>query len=178
MKQCLFEPCTFDSFSNGYCQRHQYLRTDDKWLNKERNKAVEPLLPIRRYKLPTENKQGFKTTKSTLKESFGFSSQIEMFNQIWSDREHICQISGSNLDLVPKSRYVWMFAHILNKKNYPFFKLNPLNILLVHPDIHYCVDNFTTDMILKHRDYDFGKWMNLVLEMKQQYKQFLLDNLL
>lgn len=176
MKICLFDGCNRNSFSHGYCQIHQYKRTDKKAIE-ARNKSVEARSGIRPYKRTTSDKSELKTTKSTLKESFGFSSQMEMFNQIWLEREHVCQISGSNLDLVPESRYAWMFAHILAKKNYPLWKLNPQNILLLHPDVHYCVDNFTEDLRKKH-SYDFDKWFNLVNFMKQKYLEFLKENMI
>ena len=177
MKICLFDGCNRNSFSHGYCQVHQYKRTDSKAMD-ARNKTVQPRSPIRPHKRTASDKSELKTTKKELLFSFGFTTQKEMFDFVWSSRPHICQISGSNLDLVPESKFFWMFAHILNKKNYPFFKLNADNILLVHPDVHYCVDNFTTDMIFKHKDYDFGKWMNLVLEQKEKYRLFLKENLL
>lgn len=175
MKICLVIGCNRNSFSHGYCQIHQYKRTDRKAME-ARNKTVQPRSPIKPYKRTDPDKSGFKTTKSELMTCWGFKNQKEMFDFVWQTREHKCQISGSNLDLVPEDKYHWMFSHILAKKNYPFFKLNPENILLVSPDVHYCVDNFTTDMIFKHKDYDFGKWMNLVLEQKQKYKDFLKDN--
>ena len=175
MKICLFENCNRFVFSNDYCMVHQYMRTDDKWLNKHSFKPVELRSFKKNTNVPPKQNNSFKTQ---LQHSFGFTTQKEMFDFVWQTREHKCQISGSNLDLVPESKFFWMFAHILAKKNYPFFKLNADNILLVHPDVHYCVDNFTTDMIFKHKDYDFGKWMNLVLEQKQKYKDFLLLNML
>jgi len=181
MKKCNFEPCSFDSFSNGYCQRHQYLRTDDKWLNKAQNKTVQPRSPIRRYKLPTLNEQGLKTpqtTKTELLFSFGFKNQKEMFDFIWSSREHICQISGSNLDLVPKSRRHWCMAHIIPKSLYPYFKLKEDNILLLHPDVHGMVDNFTEDLREKHKEVNFILWFALQEQKKIEYKKFLEDNLL
>lgn len=71
-----------------------------------------------------------------------------------------------------------MFAHLLNKKNYPFFKLCPTNILLVHPDVHYCVDNFIQDMRQKNPTFDFNRWFKLLEEQKQQYKKFPEGNML
>lgn len=175
MKICLFDGCTNGQFGGGYCQRHQYKRTDKPKRNSF--KTVEPRSAIRPYKRTASDKSGLKTTKSELLTSFGFINQKEMFDFVWSSREHKCQISGSNLDLVPKDKYHWMFSHILAKKNYPFFKLNPENILLVSPDVHYCVDNFTEDMRKKH-DYDFDKWFILVNFMKQKYLEFLKENMI
>jgi len=177
MKTCLDIGCNRKSFSHGYCQIHQYKRTDSKAIE-SRNKTVEPQSPIKPYKRTTSDKSELKTTtKQELLFGFGYKNQKDMFFDIWQEREHKCQISGSNLDLVPENRFFWMFSHVLAKKNYPYYKLNPENILLVHPDVHYCVDNFTEDMRKKY-DYNFDKWFDLVNFMKQKYLEFLKENMI
>lgn len=177
MKTCKFENCDRPVFSNLFCQVHQYARTDSKAIE-ARNKTVEPRSAIRPYKRTTSDKSELKTTKNELLFSFGFNNQKEMFDFVWSSRPHICQISGSNLDLVPESRKHWCCAHLIPKGLYPYFKLNEQNILLIDPEVHQCVDNFTEDMREKHPNYDFDKWFNLVSEQKQKYRDFLMDNML
>lgn len=176
MKICLFDGCTNPVYSHLFCKYHQNKRTDRKAME-TKNKAVQPRSPINPYKRTTPDKSELKTTKKELLFSFGFNNQKEMFDFVWLTRPHICQISGSNLDLVPKDRRHWCCAHILNKKNYPFYKLNSENILLVHPDVHYCVDNFTEDMRKKY-DYNFDLWFDLVNFMKQKYLEFLKENMI
>jgi len=177
MKTCLFEGCNRNSYSHGYCQIHQYKRTDSKAIE-IRNKTIEPRSAIRPYKRTTSDKSELKTTKIELMTMWGFKNQKEMFDFVWSSREHKCQISGSNLDLVPESRRHWTMAHVIPKSLYPYFKYNEQNILLIDPEVHQCVDNFTEDMREKHPNYDFDKWFNLVNEQKQKYKGFLKSNLL
>ena len=174
MKICLFDGCTNGQFGGGYCQRHQYKRTDKPKRNSF--KTVEPRSAIRPYKRTASDKSGLKTTKKELLFSFGFNNQKEMFDFVWSSRPHICQISGSNLDLVPEYRRHWTMAHIIPKSLYPYFKYNEQNILLIDPEVHQCVDNFTEDMRIKHPNYDFDKWFDLVNEQKQKYKDFLKQN--
>lgn len=177
MKKCLFDSCDNPVHSHLFCKYHQYMRTDSKAIE-ARNKAVEPRSPIRRYKLPTSNEQGLKTTKSTLMTMWGFSNQKEMFDFVWKTREHKCCLTGNSLDNVPESKRHWCHAHIISKGLYPMFKLNPSNIMLLDPDVHGLVDNFTEDMKTKHKNINFVYWFEQVEKMKQQYKQFLLDNLL
>ena len=177
MKTCLFDGCNRNSFSHGYCQIHQYKRTDSKAIE-ARNKPLEPRSAVRPYKRTTSDKLELKTTKSELLTSFGFNNQKEMFDFVWSSRPHVCQISGSNLDLVPESRKHWCCAHLMPKSLYPYFKYNEQNILLIDPEVHRCVDNFTEDMREKHPNYDFDKWFDLVLEQKEKYRLFLLENML
>lgn len=177
MKQCLFEGCNRNSFSHGYCHIHQYKRTDSKAIE-ARNKTVETRSAIRPYKRTTSDRSGLKTTKSELLKSFGFDNQKEMFDFVWHTRVHICQISGSNLDLVPKDRRHWCCAHLIPKGLYPYFKYNDQNILLIDPEVHQCVDNFTEDMRLKYPEWNFAKWFSLVEEQKQKYRDFLMDNML
>lgn len=175
MKKCSFEGCTNNQFGGGFCLRHQHRRTYKP--KQVQNKPVKARSPIRRYRIPTSNEHGLKTHKKALVESFGFTTQKQMFDFVWETREHKCALSDQDLDRVPQWQWHWCFAHILNKKNYQFFKLNPYNILLLHPDVHYCVDNFTEDMRKKYI-YDFDKWFFLVNFMKQNYLEFLKENMI
>jgi hypothetical protein len=148
---------------------------DDKWLNKATHRPSEPRSPIKRYEVSTSGKSGL---KSTIKQQWGFVNQKQMFNFVWETREHKCQITGVGLDSVPESKYVWMFAHILAKGRYTYYRLNPQNILLVHPDVHVLVDNFTQDMWEKYPEIDFNKWFEIRFKMEEEYKIFLKENML
>lgn len=154
------------------------MRTDDKWLNKARNKAVEPRSPIRRCKLTTSNEQGLETTKKTLVFSFGFTTQKELFDFVWSTRKHICVFTGEDLNRVPSGMRHWCCMHILRKGSYTYWKYNPHNIVLGYPDFHVAADNFTEEERTKHPTWNFDLFFEMQEKLKQQYKQFLLDNML
>lgn len=173
MKQCFFDGCNRNIFSNLYCRVHQYLRTDDKWLNKTRNKTVEPRYPIR---LPNVSPKQKNTFKSELLYSFGFRSQKEMFDFVWRSRTHVCQLSGIDLESVPKWQHHWIYAHILPKGKYPYFKYKEDNILLLHPTVHTMVDNFTEDMRTKCPNINFDLWFELQQQQKEKYLLFLREN--
>lgn len=177
MKQCNAENCNFGCFGGGYCKSHQWMRVD-----KPKQSSFKPVKPLKRKSgicvSKTKNNRSNSpkpTQKQELMVSFGFTNQKELFEFVWNSRSHTCPVSGMNLDLVPENKKHWCCAHILNKKNYPFWKYNPDNILLIHPDVHYCVDNFYEDMRKKY-DYNFDIWFDLVNFMKQKYLDFLKEN--
>ena len=63
-------------------------------------------------------------------------SQKELFEFVWATRDHVSEVSGK--PLLPRHDYRWhcQFAHILSKGQYPSFKLNPDNIMLMLPEEH------------------------------------------
>lgn len=176
MKTCLFNGCELPVFSHGYCKRHQCMKTDDK---KPKQTSFKPYKP-RSFKKGTNTKDkqnnSLKTTKTELLYSFGFDNQIEMFEFVWKTRPHICQFTGANLDLVPKYQFHWMFLHILRKGTYRYYKYNPDNIVLGHPNFHLAADNFTEEERKKHPDWKFDDFFQMQEQKKQEYKQFIKDN--
>lgn len=177
MKICLFDGCNRPVFSNLFCKYHQSQRTDSKAME-AKNRPIEPRSAVRPYKRTTSDKSELKTTKSELLTSFGFNNQKEMFDFVWGSRPHVCQLSGMDLESVPQWQHHWIYGHILPKGKYVYYKLNPDNILLLHPDVHVMVDNFTEDMREKHKGIYFDKWFSLVAEQKEKYRLFLLENML
>lgn len=171
MKKCSFEGCTNNQFGGGFCLRHQHKRTDKP--KQAQNKPYNQRSVKSSIKVPPKQKSGL---KHELQRSFGFTNQKQMFDFVWSTREHKCQISGSNLDLVPENRRHWTMAHIIPKGLYPMFKLNPDNILLISPEAHQLVDNFTEDLREKHKHINFDLWFSLVEKKKEEYKRFLKEN--
>lgn len=173
MKTCLFDGCDLPVFSHGYCKRHQHIRTDDKKPKQTSFKPYNPRSIKKGINAKEKENNGFKLQ---LQRSFGFDNQKEMFEFIWLNRQHVCALSGQDLNKVPAWQRHWCFAHVINKKNYPFFKFKEDNILLVHPDVHTMVDNFTEDLREKHKDVNFNLWFSLLEQKKQEYKLFLLKN--
>lgn len=177
MKICLFDGCTNPVYSHLFCKYHQSKRTDNKAME-ARNKTVQPRSPIKPYKRTTSDKSELKTTKNSLCFSWGFRSQAEMFKHIWETREHKCLFTGSNLDLVPKCQFHWMFLHVLRKGAYRYFKHNPDNIALGHPNFHLAADNFTEEERTKHPTWNFDLFFQMQDQKKTEYKKFLEDNML
>jgi len=176
MKKCSKDGCHHNVFGGGYCKAHQYLRKDNP-IN-DALTSHKTFSSRRQYIAQKKKDSGSTSLKQCLKEGFGFKSQREMFDWIWGDREHKCVVSGRDLDKVPKKQFHWMFAHILPKGLYTYFKLNPDNIMLLHPDIHVLVDNWTGDMADKHPEFDFDKFFSAVDQMKAEYDRFKINNML
>ena len=77
---------------------------------------------------------------------WGFFNQRELFNHIWRNSDKKCELSGLLLkNFYNTDKWYSCFAHVLNKGLYPLYKLNPDNIILLHPDVHTCIDQGTEE---------------------------------
>jgi hypothetical protein len=162
MKTCTVENCVSPIWGKGYCQRHQYLRQDKK-------KPQRTIL-----------KHSEKKPAHTI--DWGFDDQITLFWHLWDNRMNkdgsvTCKYTGERL---PKYSpfYISYFAHLLPKKNYPYFKLNPDNVEIVSNEFHRIVDQGTRAERLQHPDWKWDLWDSKVLQMKDEYVKFKKDNLL
>ena len=107
--------------------------------------------------------------------SWGYFSQLEMFRDIWDKMEspRICPISNRKLDkLRGGDKFHWCFAHILPKGRYKFYRLNPDNILVVHPDVHNLIDQGTQEQRDK-TGWDFSVFFNMKEKLKISYETFV-----
>ena len=162
MKACYHSTCMNPVFSNGYCTNHQYLRTDSKYLKKQAERKYKQFHPV----------------KAIVRNiNFGFKGEAEMFEKIWDERKHICEFTGENLDQFYETPFWYScFAHILPKGRFPLFKLNAKNIRLVYPEFHTIIDQGTKADRLKHPEWDFKFWDELVYQMKNEYLKFQKEN--
>ncbi len=81
MKVCLCDGCTLDVWSHKYCKKHQYLRTDEKWLKtkqKQSEKAKQPRKAIA------------KASPKYAKELAKYSRE----NPGWKKENSICAVPG------------------------------------------------------------------------------------
>jgi len=167
-RQCGVENCIYDVWGTdkntgiGYCSSHQWKRTDRK-----------------------PKKPSFRTKRERIREfDWGFDNQVEMFDCLWDNARNeagrvICPYTDIDItNLKGKGIYYSCFAHVLCKKNYPWFKLNPRNVRVVSPVFHTLVDQGTSEQRAKHPEWKFFQWYNEVEEMKLEYAQFKKDNLL
>jgi len=162
MKACHHSTCMNPVFSNGYCKNHQYLRTDSKYLSK---------LAERKFKQ-------FHPEKKIIRNiNFGFKGESDMFYKIWDERSHVCQFTGENLEwLFGSNLWFSCFAHLLPKGKFPLFKLNAENVRIVLPEFHTIVDQGIDKDRLKHPEWDFKAWDELVYQMKSEYIKFQKQN--
>lgn len=103
-------------------------------------------------------------------EAFGFKNQVELFNHVWETSNKKCFVSGRDLTKVPAYKWHNMFAHVLPKGKYSKWKLNPVNIVVLHPDIHYLYD-FGTIEQQNNSGYDFEPLRKLKEQLKIEYEE-------
>ena len=171
-RTCSHPTCSYPVFGTdknthlGYCGNHQYLRTDNKKPKRAISKHSDrkPVHPIH----------------------FGFDDQLSMFEWLWQqakDKEGkvTCKYTGNDLTDLENGtveRWVCCFAHILNKKNYPYFKLNHANVEITDPEFHKIIDQGTYSDRAKHSEWKWELWDAKVIAMKEEYLKFKKENLL
>ena len=162
MKICDVENCVNPQFGGGFCKWHQHKRTDKK--------VKKTIIHNQR--------------KKTRDFGFGFDNQPDLFNWLWQEAQNekgevICKFTGEKLNRFYNTE-TWFncFSHILNKKNYTYFKLNPKNIRIVFPEFHRIIDQGTALEKANHPNWKFADWDNEVEAMKITYQEFKKTNLL
>ena len=103
------------------------------------------------------------------------TGELQLFYEIWDEREHVSFLTGRTINEKPGSlRFVNCFGHILNKKNYPKFRLKKENIVLLDPEEHYLLD-FGSEVQRQEyefrNDCDFGRIEELKEELLNEYKE-------
>ena len=150
------------------------MRSDEKYLKKQKE--------IREKRFTPQKKM--ETEKTPIEKSFGYTNQTEMFLNLWHDRYVsgkgiICPFTGEKLDHYKNTQFYWnVFSHVLNKKNYTFWKLNPYNIRIVHPTFHRLTHFGTFADRKLHPTWNFDLWDQEVERLKIEYQQFKKENLL
>ena len=164
-KQCQADGCNNPVASHNYCWNHQFLRNDEKYL-----KSLLKKYKKGQAKIKTNSKNKDKVSKDI----FGFKNQVELFDYIWENTPHVCWLTGRPLG----EKDVRMFAHVLRKGTYTYFKLNPKNIRLLLPTMHDLVDNFKEIYREQLPHIDFDKWFKLQDDMRIEYEVFKRKHLL
>lgn len=80
------------------------------------------------------------------------SGQMDLFDTVWEQRKHVCFITGMSLHdkeyYKANNNYHWLFHHVLNKGKYTKFKLYAPNIVILHPMVHFDVENLEESVLL------------------------------
>lgn len=138
MKICKEENCTSFVFGGGYCKNHQ-------WCRQDKNK------PIVSTSINERKQKHIKPKKVT--------GELELFKEIWNERPHKSEISGSSLPIFD----VKCFHHILTKQAYPEHRLNKENIILLTRSEHISVHSKSIDDLISLDN----RWITL----KERYEQ-------
>lgn len=67
---------------------------------------------------------------------------IDLFNDIWEEREHVSVLSGEPLLHKGHLKWHWQFLHLLNKSTYSKMKFDKRNIILALPEEHENQESF------------------------------------
>lgn len=126
-KVCLYNNCNKPVFSHLYCGIHQYLRTDEKYVNQKNKSSNKKRTYI--PKMSTTYKDGLRERQNQ------HNRDVEFFNTIWQDRPHIDFEDGSWLGNEP---LLLFFHHVLPKgeRAYKRFRYAPWNIVLLNWENH------------------------------------------
>lgn len=119
-KTCLSPNCSNPVFSHNYCRYHQNLRTDSK-----KPKGLSKISPQRKVRMEGR-------------------TEIDVFKEIWADREHISELSGLPLPYGTETPQMWVkqFLHVINKGRSPELRLDKDNIMLGTPFEHENQDQY------------------------------------
>ncbi len=80
--------------------------------------------------------------RTAIKKKFVVTGEKDVFEIIWSEREHICTNCKTYLG---EDAQAWFFAHIKSKKKFPELRLEKTNIMLHCLICHHEYDNGTKE---------------------------------
>jgi len=138
MKTCNHEGCKYRQFGGGFCKGHQYLRpkkipkgiTDGTCKRPKRFSKFKSFVAGKtklRHSDTTKHKDK-KKQKAELRKR-----DRELWAEIWAERPHIDFETGEPIYGEPLTLY---FHHILGKSDYPEYRYEKWNIVLVSWDTH------------------------------------------
>ena len=112
---------------------------------------------------------------------FGFDTQPQLFKHVYfaANKPVKCFISDRDItDCMsgPIDHWKKFFAHILPKGKYTYWKYNPRNIIMLHPEAHTIVDQGTQEARDKHPDWNWKGWDIEVEFAKEEYQLYVIDN--
>jgi hypothetical protein len=145
-------------------------------------KGVKPVKSTKPYSIPKRKDKANTGLSHGIKAQWGYKSQVDMFEDMWSRAlkegkgKVICPFTNKDLTHYADGQMsFWLacFAHVLNKKNYPYYKLNPSNVVIVNPLFHSIVDCGRFSERLKYAEWKFFMWDKLVEDKKREYAEFI-----
>src|SRR3990167_4992530 len=73
----------------------------------------------------------------------GNTDQLDFMMKIFEERGGCCEITGESLEFTPMCAH-----HILSKKTYTRWKLEPKNLIIILPEIHYLYHTASKEYVL------------------------------
>lgn len=149
-KRCAVVGCNMFAWGGGFCKGHQFLREAKK--------------PIPKYK----------PRKTAPTHKYGFKTLPELFMAVVyaAPRPIICPVSGEDITkLFSEDFDIWKCccAHILSRGKYPMWRLNPYNIVLLHPEAHKLFDQGTEAQRQGKKGWNWDYLYTLQEQLKKEY---------
>lgn len=66
----------------------------------------------------------------------GSTGLLQLFSEIWDERDHVSELSGKPLLGKFDMRWHWQFLHVLPHGSYKAYKFRKENIMLALPEEH------------------------------------------
>ena len=149
MKKCKFDTCDNNVFGGLYCRNHQYMRTDKK------DKPIKKT-PIKRNYKPT--------------------GEGALFTSIIGTRRNYSFLSGLYITEIDGTIDHNNCHHVLNKKDYPNFRLYDRNIILITIYEHHLIHNGTEEQREKYVKEVMSEYGVVVhWEKLEELKQILIN---
>lgn len=130
-----------------------------------------------------KQKQSYHIKQKRYSESFpystqwGYTSEMEMFQDIWANRPHISFFTGRPIWNFHPGHFLHVLPKALNK--YPHFRLNPNNIVLGTLKEHHLADFGTHKEREAYRqkfpNYSIEPFMALAERLKKEYVKMFQD---
>ena len=107
------------------------------------------------------------------------TSQPELFRMAWEkaleegNGRVVCPFTLKDITKFQPYHPRWMnfCLHILNKKNYPRYRLALRNIVIADETFHQLVDQGTEAQRAEHPEWNFAKWYEIQEKLKNEYNK-------
>lgn len=93
------------------------------------------------------------------------TGELALFKEVAKERLNICEVSGVRVNM----NDIRCYAHVLSKGAAPDLRLNKLNILIMHPDVHYQYDFGSTK---DDRRFDWVHELKSFLKSRRGLKRY------
>lgn len=150
------------------------------------NKPDKTVKESRQDKAPKKKDNAATGLKNSLSMKWGYKSQVELFEAVWDkalkegNGKIICPFTNKDLTRYADGQmsfWVSCFLHILSKKQYPYYKLNPSNVIIANPTFHSIVDQGRLSDRAAHSEWKWDKWDKLVEQKKLEYTKWLKEHI-
>ena len=117
---------------------------NNTWMDHKRLGLCRPCNVLRKEE-KKRAKHGGRSKGSSLKRKA--TGEAEVFRKIWGARKRVSFLSNRSVAHIEEGSSFWynLFAHLLPKRKYKSLRLEPKNIIILHPEEHSLLDQGTEE---------------------------------